>query len=106
MSVPGGPRRRRRERTGALISVGQLIAERRLDLGLTQAELADLAGAGLSSVRRLEAGQDTVTLAVFLAVLDALGLAVAAGQRPLLRALPGAVVLKPGPAAAPKERGR
>ena len=97
MSALTAPRRRLKQRTGALIGAGQLVAERRLALGLTQAELADLAGTGLSSVRRLEAGQDTVTLAVLLAVLEALGLAVAVGARPQLRALPDAVVLTSPP---------
>lgn len=93
-----GPRRRDKVRTGALLSAGQLVGERRIALGLTQAELADLAGASLSSVRRLEAGQDTVTLTVLLAVLDALGLAIAVGPLPLLNNVADAVLLKAPPA--------
>lgn len=92
MSVPTGPRRRRRDDP---TEVGQLVADRRLTLGLTQAELADLAGVGLSSVRTLEGGSETMTLAVAIAVLDALGLAVAVGPRPALTAVPDAVVLPP-----------
>jgi y4mF family transcriptional regulator len=95
MSVPSGPRRRRKEN---LTEAGRLVADRRLALGLTQAELADLAGVGVSSVRTLEAGSDTMTLTVAIAVLDALGLAVAVGPRPVLHAVPEAVVL--GPSAA------
>ena len=105
MPLPAGPRRRRKTRTGALVTAGELVAERRLTLGLTQAELADLAGASLSSVRRLEAGQDTVTLAVLLAVLDALGLALAAGPSPLLSNLADTVVLERG-RATPTELDR
>jgi y4mF family transcriptional regulator len=94
MSVPSGPRRRRKD---DLTDAGRLVADRRLALGLTQVELAELAGVGLSSVRTLEAGSDAMTLTVVIAVLDALGLAVAIGPRPVLHAVPEAVVL--GPAA-------
>jgi len=92
MSLPPGPRRRHRDE---LSGVGRLVADRRLALNLTQADLADLAGVGVSSVRTLEAGADTLTLAVALAVLDALGLGLAVGPRPALDAVPAAVLLRP-----------
>ncbi|WP_052091347.1 helix-turn-helix domain-containing protein [Modestobacter caceresii] len=93
MSSPAGPRRRRKD---DLTGVGQVVADRRLTLNLTQAELADLAGVGVSSVRTLETGAHTLTLAVALAVLDALGLVLAVGPRPALDAVPDAVLLRPG----------
>lgn len=87
------PRRRQKAHTGALSEAGSAVSERRLQLGLTQSDLADLAGVGLSSVRALEAGHATVTLTVALAVLDALGLAVGVAPRPTLQALPGVTLL-------------
>lgn len=95
MSPSTRPRRRSKQRIGALQPVGRLVADRRLALGLTQSELADLSAAGVSSVRRLEAGENTVTLAVLISILDALGLVIAVGPGPPLRAVPEAVVLRP-----------
>ena len=95
MSVPSGPRRRHKD---DLTDAARLVIDRRLALGLTQAELADLADVGLSSVRTLEAGSDAMTLTVVIAVLNALGLAVAVGPRPVLHAVPEAVVLGPSTA--------
>lgn len=92
MSVPSGPRRRHKD---ASTDVGRAVTDRRLALRLTQAELADLAGVSVSSVRALEAGSDTMTLAVMIAVCDALGFAVAVGPRLALLAAPDAVVLGP-----------
>ncbi|MEV2219639.1 helix-turn-helix domain-containing protein [Nocardia vinacea] len=68
------PRRRSRDEMGPLTSFGAFIAERRRSLGLTQIDLSDLADVGVSSVRTLEAGQTSPTLAITLRILDALGL--------------------------------
>lgn len=75
------PRRRARSETGPLVSFGAFLAQRRQTLGLTQLDLADLADVGVTSVRTLEAGQLSPTLAITLRVLDALGLTLAAMPR-------------------------
>ncbi|MBF6239021.1 helix-turn-helix transcriptional regulator [Nocardia otitidiscaviarum] len=68
------PRRRSRNEAGPLAPFGAYLAERRRTLGLTQLDLADLADVGVSSVRTLEAGQTSPTLAISLRILNALGL--------------------------------
>ncbi|BAD60177.1 helix-turn-helix transcriptional regulator [Nocardia farcinica] len=68
------PRRRARARRGPLLEFGSFLVDRRIALGLTQLDVAELADVGLSSVRALEGGHDSPTLAVTLRVLDALGL--------------------------------
>ncbi len=93
MSAPAGPRRRGTQ-TGPLEKLGSLASSRRLALRLTQHELADLSGVGVSSVRALEAGQETLTLAVALRVLEALGLVVAVAPFSDLTELPTAVLLR------------
>ncbi len=58
-------------------SVGQLAATvrgRRLDLGLTQAELANRAGVSRDWLNSFEGGKPTVELAHVLRLLDALNL--------------------------------
>lgn len=64
-------------------------------MNLTQADLADLAGVGISSVRGVEAGLDTASLAILRAVLDALGLGLGLGLRAALQAASGVTVLEP-----------
>ena len=100
MAAPAGPRRRGTTHAGPLDRLGALTTRRRLVLGLTQHELADLAGVGVSSVRALEAGQETLTLAVALRILEALGLAVAAAPLSELSALSNAVLLRAPPVLA------
>ncbi|GAA5056543.1 helix-turn-helix domain-containing protein [Nocardia callitridis] len=68
------PRRRSRKQTGPLSAFGTSVARRRHSLGLTQLDLADLADVGISSVRTLESGNLSPTLAITLRILNALGL--------------------------------
>lgn len=72
-----------------LAEIGQRLARRRLDLGLTQADLAEQAGVGKRTLERLEAGA-TTQLTTWVRVLRVLGLLAAldqalppAGPRPL-----------------------
>lgn len=50
------------------------LRARRKDLGLTQQEIAELAGVATRTVHAVEAGKPTVRLDALLAVLSALGL--------------------------------
>jgi HTH-type transcriptional regulator / antitoxin HipB len=54
--------------------ITRTIRERRRSLGLTQDELADLAGCSPRFIRALEAGKKSVQLDKLLQVLEVLGL--------------------------------
>ncbi|WP_349904371.1 helix-turn-helix transcriptional regulator [Parafrigoribacterium humi] len=54
--------------------LGRTIALRRKQLGVTQEELAALAGVSVRFLSSLERGKPTVRLDTLLAVLDTLGL--------------------------------
>jgi len=56
------------------LTLGQTIASRRKTLGVTQEDLAELAGVSVRFLSSLERGKATVRLSAVLAVLDALGL--------------------------------
>ena len=53
---------------------GPAVRDRRTQLGLTQTELAELAGCSTRFVHTVEAGKATVRLDKLLDVLDVLGL--------------------------------
>lgn len=54
--------------------MAKAATQRRHALGITQQELAELAGVGVSSVRALESGIDTMTMSIVMRILAALGL--------------------------------
>jgi len=54
--------------------IGELFAARRIQLGITQQLLADLAGVSRSSVQSLEYGTGSVKLGSVVQIADALGL--------------------------------
>src|SRR3954470_2509157 len=70
--MPEPPRRRRPPGT----DLASAVVDRRLALGLTQADLADLAGVSRRSITALESGKSTVRMDVLLGVIDALGAAL------------------------------
>lgn len=61
--------------------LGRSIAVRRKLLGLTQEELAALAGVSTRFLSSLEGGKPTARLSTVLSVLDALGLEVSIAPR-------------------------
>lgn len=58
--------------------IGRTIAVRRIELGITQQALADLAGTSHSTVQALEYGTGTVKLSLFVDIVEVLGLRVSA----------------------------
>ena len=62
-------------------TLGRTIRDRRKNLGLTQAELADFAGVSLRVLSSLERGKPTARLDTVVPVLDALGLEVTIAPR-------------------------
>ncbi len=59
--------------------VGLLIRERRREIGLTQAELAERVGASREWIRLAESGKPRLDLALALRALGALGITLDAG---------------------------
>lgn len=59
----------------------QQVRARRLELGITQAELADLAGLSRTTVHTIEAGATSARLAAVVAVADVLGCDVTLSPR-------------------------
>ena len=64
---------------GRPADIGVIVRERRIRLGLSQADLAEQAGVGRRFVSELEAGKVTVELAKVLVVCRVLGLRLLAG---------------------------
>jgi y4mF family transcriptional regulator len=61
--------------------VGAVVRDRRRVLGITQRELADLAGVSTRLVQELEAGKSTVRVDKLSAVATALGLTLVLVER-------------------------
>lgn len=97
------PRVRGSDQPGTWIDLGRFCAERRLDLRLTQRDLADLAGVSVSSVRGLESGRFAPRTDVLLQIADALGLRLVVGSAPQVRAAEGSGALRIRPGAVTDE---
>lgn len=72
-----GPRRTKHRHDGCtpdVARIGEVFAERRVVLRLTQQTLADLAGVSRSSVQSIEKGSGSTKLGSVLEVADVLGL--------------------------------
>lgn len=54
-------------------SIGQKVKQIRVGNGVTQEELAEAAGVGVTHISHLETGSGTVSLKVFLAIVNHLG---------------------------------
>lgn len=61
--------------------IGSLVRARRGELGISQTELADVAGTTLRFISELERGKPTAQLAGVLRVLSALGISLQARER-------------------------
>jgi len=66
---------------GGVVQLPADVRARRRDLGLRQADLADLSGTSERFIRELEHGKATLRLDKVIAVLDALGLELRAALR-------------------------
>jgi y4mF family transcriptional regulator len=61
----------------SLAEIGQVIRERRKQLGLKQADAAGLVGVGVRFLSELERGKDTLEFGKVLQVLTGLGFSLA-----------------------------
>ena len=74
MSDPRRTKPSRATSMPAIARIGSQLAARRVELRLTQAMLADLAGVSRSSIQALEYGSGSVKFASVVDIADALGL--------------------------------
>lgn len=57
-----------------ITTLGKVIKERRLELGTTQQQIADLAGVSVNTLYQLERGQSNPTIEVLVKVVEVLGM--------------------------------
>lgn len=98
--MPASPRRRGPQRHGQWTRFGQRLAERRLELGLTQRDLADLADVSFSTVQALESGRTATRVDLLHRILRVLGWTLVALPINEARLTAGALLLpSDGPGA-------
>jgi y4mF family transcriptional regulator len=66
---------------GFMKAIGEAIKERRGTLGITQRELAEIAGVGINTLTKIERGEANPALKTLQSILDALGLEIKIGVR-------------------------
>lgn len=74
MAAPRRTNPTKQSATPEIRGIAENVSSRRIQLGLTQQTVADLAGVSRSTVQTLGYGRSSISLAAFLAVLDTLGL--------------------------------
>lgn len=72
---------------------GEVLRDRRKELGLTQKELAERIGRERSYISRLEKGETDLQLSSFLRIADALGIMLKMEVNPKLKSEEGAGIL-------------
>jgi transcriptional regulator with XRE-family HTH domain len=102
----GGPRRRA-EPSGTWAELGQVLAQRRRQLDLTQSEVADLSGLSARAVQAIESGRVAPRVTALVQITHALGLDVVILPHHHDTALPpGSVALSLAQRASGSEPGR
>jgi y4mF family transcriptional regulator len=86
----------RKTRVTTTHDLASAVTGRRIELGLTQSELAERAGVSRDWVNSFERGKRTVELALVLRVFDALGVGMELMQTQAPEAMAGADDAKPG----------
>ena len=100
--MTSGPRRRGALSSGVWGDFGSAVTERRLELGLTQRDMAALADVSLTTVQALEAGRRATRVDSLHRILRALGWALVALPLAETRRTAGAVLLPVDEAGAPR----
>lgn len=55
-------------------TIGETILKRRMELGIKQQELADLAGVGINTLVAIERGKGNPSIKTIMSITDVLGL--------------------------------
>lgn len=73
---PGSPTRQEFENKAKAWYYGEILRDRRKELGMTQKELAEAIGRERTYINRIEKGETDMQLSSFLRIASALGIAV------------------------------